>query len=99
MLDDAMFEGTGGAQPLGFMNAGCKVSHLQGDRPGRASPSSRRTSTRCGRAAPARMMADAEWWINQDCFPQLNALSMVIGTGGVPVYLPPGGLSARPTAR
>ena len=39
------------------------------------------------------------WLINQDIEPQLDDLQMVIGTGGVPIYLPPGGLSDTPFAR
>lgn len=95
MLDDAMFEGTGAAQPLGFMNAGCKVAVAK--EAGQAAGSILKENidkmwARC----PGGMVSDAEWWINQDCFPQLNSLSMVIGTGGIPVYLPPGGLSQSP---
>ena len=36
--------------------------------------------------------------INQDIEPQLFGLELPVGTGGVPVYLPPGGLSATPFA-
>lgn len=47
--------------------------------------------------APSRK--NAVWLINQDCEPQLDSMQIVIGTGGVPVYLPPGGLSETPFAR
>ena len=39
---------------------------------------------------------NAIWMINQDCLPQLMGMSQVIGTGGVPVFLPPGGVSQAP---
>ena len=45
---------------------------------------------------PAPFEGDAEWWINQDVLAQLHGMSMAIGTGDVPVYLPPGGLSQSP---
>ena len=45
------------------------------------------------------MLFRSIWLINQDVEPQLNQMSLQIGTGGVPVYLPPGGLSETPFAR
>ena len=46
----------------------------------------------------ANMRAGAVWHVNQDVEPQLSTMSLVIGTGGVPVYLPAGGLSSSPFA-
>ena len=50
----------------------------------------------------ARMIAssrkNAVWFINQDIETELNAMALVVGTGGVPVYLPAGGLSEKPYA-
>ena len=95
MVDDAIFEGSGTAQPLGFMNANCKVTvPKETGQPAKTIQFENITNmwARC----PARSMATAEWWINQDALPQLMGMSMVIGTGGVPVYLPPGGLSQSP---
>ena len=95
LLDDAMFEGPGGATPLGFMNAGCKVT-ITKETGQAAATIVKENIDKMWARCPGGMMSDAEWWINQDCFPQLNNLSMVIGTGGIPVYLPPGGLSQSP---
>jgi HK97 family phage major capsid protein len=95
MVDDAVFEGPGTAQPLGFMKANCKVTvSKETGQPAKTIQFENITNmwARC----PARSMATAEWWINQDVLPQLMGMSMVIGTGGVPVYLPPGGLSGSP---
>jgi len=39
---------------------------------------------------------EAVWFINQDCIPQLQKLAVPVGTGGAPVYVPPGGASASP---
>jgi len=38
------------------------------------------------------------WYINQDVEPQLYGMSMPVGTGGVPVYMPAGGISGAPYA-
>jgi len=43
-----------------------------------------------------RSWANARWFINVDCLPQLQNLSQTVGVGGVPVFLPPGGISASP---
>lgn len=45
-------------------------------------------------AMPARNQRNAVWLVNQDAFPQLIQMYLEVGaTGGVPVYLPPTGLS------
>jgi len=41
----------------------------------------------------ARSRGNAVWLINQDCEPALDSMSVPVGTGGVPVYLPAGGLA------
>ncbi len=45
------------------------------------------------------MAAKYAWFINQDIEPQLYTLNLDVGTGGQPVFLPPGGLSDAPYAR
>ena len=47
----------------------------------------------------ARSRGNAVWLINQDCEPALDSMTIPVGTGGMPVYLPPGGLSADRYAR
>ena len=96
-LDDAIINGTGAGQPLGILNAGCLVS----------------VAKETGQLADtivwenvvkmyARLFAtsrpNAVWLINQAAEPQLMQMSMAVGTGGVPVYLPAGGASASPYA-
>jgi HK97 family phage major capsid protein len=41
---------------------------------------------------------NAIWVINQDCEPQMGQMSLAVGTGGVPVYMPAGGASQSPYA-
>lgn len=43
-----------------------------------------------------RARVGAEWYINLAVTPQLNQMTLAVGTGGQPVYLPPGGASAAP---
>ncbi len=44
----------------------------------------------------SRCMPGAEWYINQAVWPQLFKMSLSVGTGGVPAFMPPGGLSQSP---
>lgn len=95
MVDDAIFEGEGTSKPQGFMTNGGKVTIAKEG--GQAAATILfENVTKMWARCPARSMKTAEWWINQDTFPALMSLHQVIGTGGVPVYLPPGGLSQSP---
>jgi HK97 family phage major capsid protein len=38
----------------------------------------------------------AEWFINQECYPQLFALEQAVGTGGSPMFYAPGAMSQAP---
>jgi HK97 family phage major capsid protein len=95
MTEDSMVRGTGAGQPLGILNSPCRVT----------------VNKEAGQAAKtivypnvlnmwsrmwARSRKDAVWYINQDIEPQLYSLSQVIGTAGVPVYLPANGISGQP---
>jgi HK97 family phage major capsid protein len=95
MVDDAIFEGAGASTPLGFMKAGCKVAVAK--EIGQAAKTILfENVTKMFARAPARSIPNMEWWVNQDTMPELMGLHKVIGTGGVPVFLPPGGLSDSP---
>lgn len=97
-LDDAIVNGTGGGMPLGILNAGSLVS--VGKEAGQAAATvlsqnivkmySRRFAGQTGNYA---------WYYNQNIEPQLYTMSLAVGTGGIPVYMPPGGLSDAPFAR
>ena len=93
--DDAILNGTGAGTPLGILNSSALVS----------------VSKETGQAAAtlvynnivkmwARMWAPARskavWFINQDIENQLYLMDFPVGTGGVPVFLPPGGASGSP---
>lgn len=97
MIGDALVNGTGAGQPLGILNAPSLVS----------------VAKESGQAAAtivpenvvkmqARFFApndgNSVWMHNQDIGPQLHLMTLGIGTAGVVVYMPPGGLSANPYA-
>ena len=95
-LDDAIVNGTGTGQPEGILNANCTVSI------------SKETGQAAATVVPeniwkmfARLWSgsarNAAWYINQDVWPQLFGLSLSVGTGGMPLFIPPGtGISSSP---
>jgi HK97 family phage major capsid protein len=95
MTEDGIFEGDGAGKPLGIMNSPALVTV--------SAETGQATKTivyenvlkmwsRCW----GRSRQNAVWTINQDNEPQLYAMSQVIGTAGVPVYLPANGISGSP---
>jgi HK97 family phage major capsid protein len=97
MLDDAVYNGDGAGKPLGISNAPCVVSVAKETGQPAATLVKENIDKMWSRMW-ARSRANAVWFINQDCEPQLDSMKHDIGTGGVPVYLPPGGLSQSPFA-
>jgi len=93
--ENAIWTGTGAGQPEGILNASALVT----------------VSKEVGQAATtivvnniikmwarmwSRSRSNAAWFYNQDIEPQLMTLDFPVGTGGLPAYLPPGGLSVSP---
>jgi HK97 family phage major capsid protein len=93
--EDAIFEGDGVGKPLGILNSPALVSVAKDNGQAAATLTENNIQQMWSRMHP-RSRKNAVWHINQDVEPQLYQLSRTIGTGGVPVYMPPGGLSAEP---
>ena len=94
-LTDHVINGTGAGQALGILNSGCVVS--VGKEAGQLADTIMFDNIN---KMWSRLMASSRpnsiWIINQDCEPQLHTMSVAVGTGGVPVYMPAGGASASP---
>ena len=95
LIANAIMNGTGAGQPLGINNAGCVISV--------AAEAGQGVNTVVFENINkmwSRMMAssrpNAIWVCNQDVEPQLHQMSIAVGTGGVPVYMPAGGMAAAP---
>ena len=97
-LSNAIINGTGSGQPLGFMNSGALIT----------------VAKESGQAADtivyenivkmwARMYGPARrnaiWLINQDIEPQLDTMSFEGTSSSVPAYFPPGGVADAPYGR
>ena len=94
-LEDAIINGTGAGQPLGILNAPCIVSVAkEGGQKANTVVSDNIVKMWARMWGPSRM--NAVWLINQDIEPQLFTMSLAVGTGGIPVYMPAGGLSGQP---
>lgn len=95
LLDDAIINGTGAGQPLGILNAGCLVSVAKETGQKAATVVFENVVKMYSRMFP-QSLQNANWYINQNIQPQLFSMSMAVGTGGVPVYMPAGGISGQP---
>lgn len=95
-LDDMILNGSGAGQALGVLNSGALVQ----------------VAKRTGQKADTiifeniidmdAQLADASdssafWIANREVKPDLATMSLSVGTGGVPVYLPANGAAGRPT--
>ena len=94
-LDDALVRGGGAGMPLGILGHAGTVSVAK--ETGQAAATfNKENAEQMFRRMRAPSLSNAEWYINQNVWPQIFQLSQVVGLGGVPVFLPPGGLSAAP---
>lgn len=97
-LDDCLYNGTGAGQPLGIMNAGSLVSVSKETGQGAATITTENIVKMYARRF-APQTGNYVWYYNQSIEPQLFTMSLSVGTGGFPVYMPPGGLSDAPYGR
>lgn len=95
LLDDAIINGTGAGQPLGILNSGCLVSVGKETGQTAATVVAENVIKMYSRIF-ASSRPSAVWLINQNIEPQLFTMSLAVGTGGVPIYMPAGGLSGQP---
>jgi len=95
LLDDAIVNGTGAGQPLGILNSGCLVSQAAETGQKAATVVAENVIKMWSRLF-AQSRPNAVWLINQNIEPQLFTMSLAVGTGGVPIYMPAGGLSGQP---
>ena len=94
-IDNVMINGTGAGQPLGIMNAGSLVSVAKETGQPAATINAKNIMKMRSRLF-ASSRANSVWLINQNVEPELHSMGLAIGTGGVPVYMPAGGLSGLP---
>jgi HK97 family phage major capsid protein len=92
MTEDAIINGNGVGKPLGIVGHAAVVSVTKETSQAAATIEFNNVNKMWSRVF-AHRRRNLVWLINQDCEEQLNQMTLVVGTGGVPVYLPAGGLS------
>jgi HK97 family phage major capsid protein len=97
-VDEAMFNGTGAGQPLGIMNSASLVSVTKETGQTAATILAENIAKMYSRRF-ASQTSNYAWYYNQMIEPQLMTMSVAVGTGGVPIYMPPGGMSDSPYGR
>lgn len=97
-VDEDIFRGSGVGMALGFMSAGCLVTVAK--ETGQAADTIvPENINKMWSRMPSRSKLNSIWLVNPDCTPALEGMFYEMGTGGYPVYLPPGGLSDAPLGR
>lgn len=92
-LDDVFINGAGAGKPLGVLNAPALISV--------AAETGQLADTICyeniiGMYQRMYDKTNAIFMANDDTFKQLASMSLAVGTGGVPVWIPAGGMSGKP---
>lgn len=97
-MGDSVFNGVGNGMPVGVIGHASVVSVAKES--GQAAATINATNiNKMWARCHANFRSGAVWFINQAVEPQLELLSANVGTGGVPIYLPPGGIADTPNAR
>jgi len=94
-FDDEIFRGNGAGEPLGILNAGCLVSVAKETGQSAATIVAENIMKMFSRMYSGSL-ANAVWYVNQDCWPQIFQLHLAIGTGGVPLFIPAGQIANAP---
>ena len=94
-IDEAIVRGTGAGKPLGVLNSDAIISVAK--ETGQAADTVVYENVLKMRTRmPASSRGNAVWYINQDIEPELQTMALVVGTGGVPVYMPASGAAGSP---
>ncbi len=94
-VGNAIINGDGIGKPLGVLNSDALVGVTKETGQAAATIVTENIIKMFARCH-ARSRPSAVWFYNQDIEPQLMLLTIDVGTGGLPVFMPPGGLSAAP---
>jgi HK97 family phage major capsid protein len=94
-LDDAIFNGDGLGKPLGVLNSPALITVTKETGQTADTVVWENIIKMWSRLAPTSQTR-ATWFINQEVQKELMTMSQVVGTGGVPVFLPAGGASGLP---
>jgi HK97 family phage major capsid protein len=97
VVEDSIFNGTGVGMPLGIMGHPSLITQLAVPMQAAATIVGQNIMDMWSRLYPPSRR-NAVWFIDQSVEPELYNMAMGVGTGGVALYQPPGGLSQTPYA-
>lgn len=97
MTEDAIVNGTGAGQPLGFMNGGALIT-IAKESGQLANTLVVENIVKMWARCDARSRAIAVWLIDQSIEVQLLTMGITFGTGGQAVYMPAGNIAGSPFA-
>lgn len=95
LTENAIIRGTGAGQPKGILNADALVT-VSAEGGQAAATILAQNIVKIWSRVWARCRPNTVFLINQDIEPQLHLMTLAVGTGGVPVYLPANGLAGEP---
>lgn len=93
-VNDAIINGDGSGRPLGIMNSNALIT-ISKEVGQSADTILYENIIKMWNRMPTRNRRNAIWLINQECEPQLYGMYLAIGTAGVPVYMPAGGVAGQ----
>ncbi len=94
-LADAIINGDGAGKPLGILNSPCLVSISAETGQGNTTIVAENIIKMWARRFGPNS-ANYVWLYNQDIEPQLSTMGIAVGSGGIGVWMPAGGLSGLP---
>lgn len=96
-VDDGIVNGTGAGMPLGIINSGCTVSQaIESGQVRATTPIMYENIAKMYARLLNSSDAKAKWYINRALLPYIMLMTIPVGTGGVPVFLPPNGAAGQP---
>lgn len=94
--EDAIFNGDGIGKPLGILNSPAKVTVSVETGQTTLDPLNFDNVAKMYARLHPRSVLNAIWSIDQSLMPSMMTMGVAVGTGGVPVYLPPNGAAGAP---
>lgn len=96
-IDDLIVNGTGAGMPLGITAAGCTVEQaIETGQVRSTDPILYENIVKMYARLLSSSDVSAAWFVNRALLPYLMLMKIDVGTGGVPVFLPPNGAAGQP---
>lgn len=97
-IDDEIVRGSGAGECLGYLNSNSLVS-IDKETSQAADTVVTNNILKMRAAMPAKNRRNGIWLVNSELEPQIQTLTIDVGTGGVPVWVPANGLADDPFDR